>query len=101
MKRTRKWWSALGTASASLAGLILVGGTATQAHADTRCLADWIYINASPGGDPKQRVLGHSHNTGKHYIRSISNSVYEWWADNDGGQDGDSPDTFYGRIYCY
>lgn len=39
--------------------------------------------------------------TGNHYVRYIySNGVWEWWADNNGGSNGDTVDTYYGSRQC-
>lgn len=107
MKRNLRRWGALGTAAVSLAGAMVVAGGATAAHADTRCFADSILINDSPGGDPMQRAYGHSHNTGNHYVNGSLYDAYRglhkwfWMADNDGGSNGDTGDTFYGNSWCY
>ncbi|ACZ85147.1 hypothetical protein [Streptosporangium roseum] len=105
MKRNLQRWGALGAAAVSLAGAMVVTGGTTAAHADVRCMVNTIYINASPGGDPKQQALGHSHNTGKHYVGSYQWYstgwwLWEWYADNDGGSDGDTADTWYGSSWC-
>ncbi|MET9338189.1 hypothetical protein [Nonomuraea sp. NPDC003804] len=105
MKRTLKRWSALGSAAVLLAGVMVAGGT-TSAQADTRCEWRWIRINDSPGGDPMTDARGHSHNTGNHYVggywRDANSGMYiwDWWADNDGGSDGDSPDTYFSSRWC-
>ncbi|MEU7456423.1 hypothetical protein AB0A72_31970 [Streptosporangium roseum] len=106
MKMNLKRWGALGTAAVSLAGAMVVTGGTTAAHADTRCDWSWIYINDSPGGDPKEAARGHSHNTGNHYISYSSWSDYYqkyawyWESDNDGGSDGDTYDTYYSWNLC-
>ncbi|MFD8562329.1 hypothetical protein ACWDOR_16180 [Streptosporangium canum] len=106
MKRNLRRWGALGTAAVSLAGAMVVTGGATAAHADARCSAGSIYINDSPGGDPKTAARGHSHDTGNHYVTDSKWSFqpwgyyWYWYADNDGGSDGDTKDTFYGSILC-
>jgi hypothetical protein len=106
MKRNIRRWGALGAAAASLAGAMVVAGGATAAQADTRCSWSWIQINDSAGGDPMTWARGHSHNTGNHYVRdahwdAVSGQyVWNWWADNDGGSDGDTADTYYGSRWC-
>ncbi|MFI6800055.1 hypothetical protein [Streptosporangium canum] len=106
MKMNLKRWGALGTAAVSLAGAMVVTGGTTAAHADTRCSWDWIAINDSAGGDPKTAARGHSHNTGNHYIRDyawdpyLGKYIWNWWADNDGGSNGDTKDTYYGSRMC-
>ncbi|ACZ85368.1 hypothetical protein [Streptosporangium roseum] len=106
MKRNLKRWSALGAAAVSLAGAMVVAGGATSAHADTRCTWGWIWINDSAGGDPKTQARGHSHDTGNHYVRDYGwdavsgRYLWNWWADNDGGSDGDTADTYFGSRWC-
>ncbi|MEV4189328.1 hypothetical protein AB0J28_48640 [Streptosporangium canum] len=107
MKMNLKRWGALGTAAVSLAGAMVVTGGTTAAHADTRCSAGLIAINESPGGDPiSYWNYGHAHNTGKHYVSysfwnaSFGKYVWQWYADNDGGSDGDTRDTYYGSRLC-
>ncbi|MFI6800053.1 hypothetical protein [Streptosporangium canum] len=106
MKMNLKRWGALGTAAVSLAGAMVVTGGTTAAHADVRCSKNVIWINDSPGGDPIMAAYGHSHNTGNHYIKdSIWSADYgmyawRWYADNDGGSDGDTKDTYYGTSWC-
>jgi len=89
---------------------ILVGFIASpnipQASASAGCLNyEWITINSGRGAEPPSRVRGHRHFTGNHYIKAVipiyrNNRLVSkrlvWWADNDGGFDGDTPDTFYG-----
>ncbi|MEV4251292.1 hypothetical protein AB0J63_48890 [Streptosporangium canum] len=98
-------WGALGTAAVSLAGTMIAGG-ATAAHADTRCDWTWIKINSGAGAEAPRVVRGHSHNTGNHYIFDFNWSDYKqqylwaWYADNNGGNDGDTKDTSYGTNWC-
>ncbi|MGC0330545.1 hypothetical protein RKD23_003535 [Streptomyces sp. SAI-170] len=97
--------SAAGTAAAALAGAALVvGGTATTAQADTRCEWGTIRINGNPGAEAPSYASGHSHRTGNHYVGRITNTggnlVVDWWADNNGGDDGDTWDSFYGTRIC-
>ncbi|MFI6299315.1 hypothetical protein ACIBEJ_47525 [Nonomuraea sp. NPDC050790] len=105
MKRTLKRWSALGAAALSVATLTVAGG-ATAAHADTRCAWSWIWINDSGGGDPKTQARGHSHSSGNHYIGGYYRDavsgryLWDWWADNDGGSDGDTADTYFSSRWC-
>ncbi|MCP9946795.1 hypothetical protein LUX12_21545 [Streptomyces somaliensis] len=48
--------------------------------------------------------MGHSHNTGSHYVGRMTNTggnlVVDWYADNNGGNDGDTWDSFYGTRVC-
>lgn len=70
-------------------------------QADTCCSAGIITINSGGGAEPASYAYGHTHRTGNHYVRYIySNGVWEWWADNNGGSDGDTRDTFYGFRQC-
>jgi len=91
-------------ASVSIASLIAVtGGVALPgaAHASTACDGYAITINGNPGAEPPSRATGHTHRTGNHYVRYIySNGVWEWWADNNGGSNGDTVDTYYGSRQC-
>ncbi|SFK53003.1 hypothetical protein SAMN05216275_127115 [Streptosporangium canum] len=106
MKRTIKQWGALGAAAVSLAGVMVVAGGTTSAHADTRCGWGWIKINDSAGGDPISDARGHSHSGGNHYVRNFwwdaasGAYIWDWWADNDGGSDGDTADTYFGSRWC-
>ncbi|MEU0662993.1 hypothetical protein ACLQ2E_29545 [Streptomyces lavendulocolor] len=104
MKRNLRRISALGTAAAALSGLVLIGGTATTAHADMRC--DWgtITINGNRGAEAPSRASGHTHRTGNHYVGGVANTggnlVVDWYADNNGGDDGDTRDSYYGTKVC-
>lgn len=96
---------AVGTAAAALASAtLMVGGTATTAQADTRCEWGTIRINGNPGAESPSNASGHSHNTGNHYVGRITNTggnlVVDWYADNNGGDDGDTWDSFYGTRLC-
>ena len=72
----------------------------SKAFASTGCSGQWITINSGKGGEPPSRVIGHRHITGNHYIKEVK--VFRgykklvWWADNNGGVDGDTQDTYYG-----
>ena len=72
----------------------------TPAHASLACTATRIVINDGPGGENSSFANGHEHVTGNHYVRRIVNGRWEWWADNDGGFDGDTFDTLYGTKQC-
>ncbi|MDR1189224.1 MAG: hypothetical protein LBK95_17540 [Bifidobacteriaceae bacterium] len=97
----KKRAAAIGT-SAVLAGGVLTGtANASPAEASLACSGKGITINSNPGAESPSKATGHSHVTGNHYVRVIySNSVWEWWADNNGGSDGDTTDTFYGTKQC-
>ncbi|MEV4246717.1 hypothetical protein AB0J63_25255 [Streptosporangium canum] len=100
-----KRWGALGTAAVSLAGAMVVTGGTTAAHADTRCSASWITINSGAGGENSTVRRGHSHKTGNHYVVNVWKNpqgkyVWYWYADNNGGKDGDTKDTFYNSNVC-
>ncbi|MFI6180513.1 hypothetical protein ACIA8R_33590 [Nonomuraea sp. NPDC051191] len=106
MKTNLRRWGALGATAISMAGAMVVMGGATAAHADTRCSASAILINDSPGGDHMQLAWGHSHRTGNHFVSgstwdgAAGKYKWYWFADNDGGSDGDTGDTFYGYSWC-
>ncbi|MGW3364970.1 hypothetical protein ACWDOR_18705 [Streptosporangium canum] len=97
---------ALGTAAVSLAGAMVVTGGVTAAHASTSCDYRSVLINDSPGGDRVQLAYGHSHRTGNHFISGSTwdnpkgKHKWYWFADNDGGSDGGTGDTFYGYSWC-
>ncbi|MFE5332436.1 hypothetical protein ACFRCG_39240 [Embleya sp. NPDC056575] len=97
-----KKWSCVGTAAATLASVAILGMAASPAGADTRCdMGKEILINGNPGAEDPSWAMGHSHNTGNHYLGGIdSNLVWSWWADNNGGNDGDTWDTHYGYRQC-
>ena len=73
---------------------------AAPAGASTSCSASWININTGSGAEAPSQAWGHSHSTGRHYIKSRSGNKLTYWADNDGGWDGDTADTYYGVKYC-
>ncbi|MGH8909298.1 MAG: hypothetical protein ACRD0K_23095 [Egibacteraceae bacterium] len=84
----------------ALASLSLLAG-ALPAHADARCEAGEITINGGRGGEPASLALGHTHSTGNHYVVEMrSDGTWVWWADNNGGADGDTADTFYQIKQC-
>ena len=89
--------------SGTLVTAILAAGAvaipATSAQASTACSATSIRINATPGAENPTTVSGHSHATGKHYVRSITNRVWYWNADNDNGRT-DKWDTYFGMQQC-
>ena len=70
------------------------------AHASKPCNYDTIVINDGGGAEKPSIVYGHKHRTGNHYIKSHEDGVWEYWADNNGGFDGDTEDTFYGKVQC-
>lgn len=83
-----------------LLGLLIVV-PATPAEASLACSGTSIQINTNPGAEAPSWATGHSHWTGNHYIYAIyMNGNWEWWADNNGGWDGDTWDTYYGLIAC-
>ncbi|MEV4251296.1 hypothetical protein AB0J63_48910 [Streptosporangium canum] len=101
-----KRWGALGTAAVSLAGAMVVTGGATAAHAITGCTWGTIWINGPAGAELPTTARGHSHKTGNHYVKYTNYNpdsrkyVWQWYADNSGGNDGDTKDTFYGYSAC-
>ncbi len=73
---------------------------AGAASASTACSATSININSPPGVEPSSWASGHSHVTGKHYVKSINSlRVWTWWADNDNGS-VDKTDTYFGIQQC-
>ncbi|ACZ88080.1 hypothetical protein [Streptosporangium roseum] len=99
-------WGALGTAAVSLAGAMVVTGGATAAHADARCNWSWTTINDGAGAEGPGVARGHSHKTGNHYVADMFYNpdsrkyLWSWYADNNGGNDGDTKDTWFGSIAC-
>jgi len=90
-----------------LAALALVALTialttsAPQASASLSCSGSWITINGNRGAEAPSTAWGHKHNTGNHYVRYVySDGVKEYWADGNGGWNGDQRDIFYGKIRC-
>ncbi len=90
--------------TASLVILTVTAGTAVlgagSAQASMSCTYSRIVINSGSGAEPSSFAYGHSHRTGNHYIKSSAGGRWEYWADNNGGLDGDTPDTFYGVVQC-
>ena len=74
---------------------------ARSAQGSLGCGGESIRINTGSGAEAPSNATGHEHQTGRHYIKSITSSgLVEWWADNDGGLDGDTADTYYGTSQC-
>jgi len=95
----------IGTALGALAlGAAVITVPAAPAHASGGCSGYLIRINLNPGAEAPSNRYGHRHTTGSHYIRSTVNvgngRVVTWWADNAGGRDGDTADTFYTTTFC-
>ncbi|MFJ2026946.1 hypothetical protein ACIODW_24500 [Streptomyces sp. NPDC087897] len=99
MKNNVRRIGAIGTAAAALAGIIVLGG-GTAAQADTRCNWGTITINSGRGAEAPSTASGHRHDTGNHYVKYISGDLVDWWADNNGGNDGDTWDSYYGTAKC-
>ena len=70
------------------------------ANAAVPCSYGSMTINSNPNAEGPTRASGHAHFTGNHYIRSMTNSVWYYTADNNGGADGDTWDTSYGVAQC-
>lgn len=87
---------------AGLAGLAMAAGPAAMsAQADVRCGGEAITINSNAGDEPPSTETGHEHQSGNHYIVSISSTgLVTWYADGNGGFDGDQPDAYYGKLQC-
>ncbi|MEV7912256.1 hypothetical protein [Streptomyces griseus] len=99
MKNNVRRIGAIGTAAATLAGIMVIGGGAT-AQADTRCSWSTITINSGKGAEAPSKASGHKHNTGNHYVGYIAGDLVDWYADNNGGSDGDTWDSYYGTRKC-
>ncbi|MFI6504096.1 hypothetical protein [Nonomuraea typhae] len=92
-------------ATIAVAGIVTATGlaatTSTAANADARCTWGIIKINTGRGAEPPRWARGHKHRTGNHYLKRIRPGGWlEWWADNNGGRDGDTRDTFHRMIRC-
>lgn len=80
------------------AGLAL---SASPAHASGGCsLGDRIQINTGAGAEAPSWQWGHKHLTGNHYVKQVTSTGILWYADNNGGSDGDTWDTYYEHTYC-
>ncbi|TFV45756.1 hypothetical protein E4P43_17175 [Blastococcus sp. TF02A-35] len=76
--------------------VLIPAGTAS---ADMRCSFGPITINSNPGAEAPSTASGHTHSTGNHYSKGMSSSgVVTYYADNNGGSDGDTKDTLYGYL---
>lgn len=79
-------------------GLVLV--PASTASASLGCSATSVRVNSTSGGESPSDQNGHSHVTGKHYLKTITSSkMWYWSADNDNGRT-DNWDTAYGFTQC-
>lgn len=88
----RKLWAAT-----AIVCVLAAGGVVTSpspASASLACSATRIKING------QYIASGHAHLTGNHYVYSISGNIWTWYSDNYGGRDGDSNDSYYGKIAC-
>ena len=97
MTRRRK---ILVTAFTALTAGGLALAPAAPASASGGCSGSLIVINGNPGAEPPSWAYGHRHRTGNHYIRARSGPYVYWWADNNGGSDGDTRDTYHTTTYC-
>jgi len=88
----------VGLALATSAAAVIV--TAAPAHASLACSGTNIRINGNPGAEAPSWATGHRHATGNHCVGAISGNIWYWYADNNGGSDGDTWDTYYGAIAC-
>ncbi|MFG1801330.1 hypothetical protein ACGFI4_14315 [Micromonospora carbonacea] len=96
--KARKILTAAAVAILTTTGVVAV--TDSAAHASLACSGTSIRINGGSGAEAPSYATGHSHSTGNHYVRAIIGNNWEWWADNNGGSDGDTKDTYYGTISC-
>jgi hypothetical protein len=98
MRRTAGAFAAL---AMGLGGAVAI---AQPASASGGCGGSLIWINWGTGAEPPRQAYGHEHVTGNHYIRRITNyptfRLVQWWADNNGGSDGDTADTLYTETVC-
>lgn len=85
------------TAIVVLTVLPLSSPAAASAGCDT---GSQITINSNPGAEAPSQAWGHRHLTGNHYVKQITSTGIIWWADNNGGSDGDTADTYYATWYC-
>jgi hypothetical protein len=88
----------LALAATSAVGVSVAAGP--TASASSSCSASVIRINTGGGGERASWAMGHRHRTGNHYIKRRSGNVLHWWADNNGGLDGDTRDTAYRVRVC-
>jgi hypothetical protein len=88
------------TATGLVAGGLVLVPQPDVAHASLACTSTAIAINAGTGAEPKSSAKGHAHVTGSHYVGSISGGYWYWYADNNGGVNGDTWDSFYGSLKC-
>jgi hypothetical protein len=102
MTRPRRIVAALCGGLAAGAGAATI--VATPASASGGCSGSLITINSNPGAEPPSRARGHAHATGNHYIKLTypvgDRRIVVWWADNNGGRDGDTTDTYYTSTTC-
>lgn len=84
----------------TLAAAAVAFGPAAPAQASGGCSGNPITINSGAGAEPPSQAFGHGHATGNHYIFFISGNIVDWHADNNGGLDGDTPDTHYTQTLC-
>ena len=90
--------AALALVAASAVGVSVAAGP--TASASSSCSASVIRINTGAGAERASWAMGHRHRTGNHYIKRRSGNVLHWWADNNGGLDGDTRDTPYRVRVC-
>ncbi|GIG26930.1 hypothetical protein [Cellulomonas denverensis] len=87
----------VGVIGVAVAVVVLPTGAATSA---VPCSYSSMIINSNPRAEGPTRASGHAHVTGNHYVRSMTNKVWYYTADNNGGSDGDTWDTAYGVAAC-
>jgi hypothetical protein len=97
MSTKTKFLSLLGTGALVAASVVV---PSTAATAGTACSGTSIRINVGAGGESPSWATGHAHQTGRHYVGVISGNLWYWYADNDGGSNGDTTDTYYGLRSC-
>lgn len=81
-------------------GLVVTVILSSPVSASTSCSYSDVHLNTNPGAEAPSWAFGHRHITGNHYILYVSGTTWHWWADNNGGADGDTADTFFGVKTC-
>lgn len=90
----------VGAVAAAGVMVVMVVFPTGAAVSSVPCSYSSITINSNPKAEGPTRASGHAHVTGNHYIKSMTNNVWTFTADNNGGSDGDTWDTSYGVAAC-
>ncbi|HEX6685203.1 MAG TPA: hypothetical protein VF062_20600 [Candidatus Limnocylindrales bacterium] len=90
--------------SGALVAATAVVAIPAPAHASGGCSGSLIIINANPGAEQPSVARGHTHATGNHYVKSTypvgDRRIFVWYADNNGGLDGDTRDSYHTSSTC-